>query len=159
MGHGTAHCPCYASSSFSFWFTPQSHFALHISTTLWPRNVTLPPDFSNSLHSKMLAYNNDFIGGDFNMSAFSTVSDVFSDPEFFSPGIHACGDLALRMNNIENVLAFLSCPSVHMNGVWIRMAAIQIAILRLPVFLHLRNTNIPGPSSDMRSEQAQQRRL
>ena len=41
------------------------------------------------LHSKMLAYNNDFIGGDFNMSAFSTVSDVFSDPEFSAPG-HSC---------------------------------------------------------------------
>ena len=32
------------------------------------------------LHSKMLEYKVDFIGGDFNMSAFSTVSDVFSDP-------------------------------------------------------------------------------
>ena len=29
----------------------------------------------------------------------------------------------------------------------------------LPVFLHLRNTNLPGPSSIMRSEQAQQRRF
>ena len=29
----------------------------------------------------------------------------------------------------------------------------------LPVFLHLRNTDIPGPNSAMRSEQAQQRRL
>ena len=41
------------------------------------------------LHSKMLEYNVDFIGGDFNMSAFSTVSDVFSDPEFSAPG-HSC---------------------------------------------------------------------
>ena len=44
--------------------------------------------------------------------------------------IHACGDLALWMNNIENVLVFLSCPIVHMNGVWIRMAAIKLTILR-----------------------------
>ena len=29
----------------------------------------------------------------------------------------------------------------------------------LPVFIHLRNIDIPGPSSSMRSEQAQQRRL
>ena len=29
----------------------------------------------------------------------------------------------------------------------------------LPVFLHLRTTNLPGPSSIMRSEQAQQRRF
>ena len=30
----------------------QSHFALHISTMLWPRNVTLPPSFSNSFTPK-----------------------------------------------------------------------------------------------------------
>ena len=30
------------------------------------------------LHAKMLEHKVDFIGGDFNMSAFSTVSDVFS---------------------------------------------------------------------------------
>ena len=41
------------------------------------------------LHAKMLQHNVDFIGGDFNMSAFSTVSDVFSDPEFSAPG-HSC---------------------------------------------------------------------
>ena len=41
------------------------------------------------LHSKMLEYKVDFIGGDFNMSAFSTVGDVFSDPEFSAPG-HSC---------------------------------------------------------------------
>ena len=29
----------------------------------------------------------------------------------------------------------------------------------LPVFLHLRTTNLPGPNSIMRSEQAQQRRF
>ena len=34
----------------------------------------------------MREHNVDFIGGDFNMSAFSTVGDVFSDPEFSAPG-------------------------------------------------------------------------
>ena len=38
------------------------------------------------LRAKMREHNVDFIGGDFNMSAFSTVSDVFSDPEFSAPG-------------------------------------------------------------------------
>ena len=33
----------------------------------------------------MREYNVDFIGGDFNMSAFSTVSDVFTDEEFSPP--------------------------------------------------------------------------
>ena len=37
----------------------------------------------------------------------------------------------LWMSNIVNELAFLSCPSVHMNGVWIRMAATKLTILRL----------------------------
>ena len=38
------------------------------------------------LHGYMKKPNVDFIGGDFNMSAFSTVGDVFSDPEFSAPG-------------------------------------------------------------------------
>ena len=33
----------------------------------------------------MSQYDVDFIGGDFNMSAFST-GDVFADPEFSAPG-------------------------------------------------------------------------
>ena len=52
-------------------------------------------------------------------------------PSFQPLVIHACGDLALWTNNIENVLVFLSCPSVHTNGVWIRMAALKLTILRL----------------------------
>ena len=46
-------------------------------------------DLLQFLHAKMLEHNVDFMGGDFNMSAFSTVSDVFSDPEFSAPG-HSC---------------------------------------------------------------------
>ena len=46
-------------------------------------------DLLQFLHVKMLEDNVVFIGGDFNMSAFSTVSDVFSDPEFSAPG-HSC---------------------------------------------------------------------
>ena len=38
------------------------------------------------LHGYMREHNVDFIGGDFNMSAFSTVGDVFSDAEFSAPG-------------------------------------------------------------------------
>ena len=72
----------------------------------------------------------------------------------------------LWTNNIGNVLAFSSCPSDHTNGVWIRMVDNSALGLgprdqsaHLPVFLHLRNTSIPGPNSVKRSEQAQQRRL
>ena len=38
------------------------------------------------LHAKMREHHVDFTGADFNISAFSTVSDVFSDPEFSAPG-------------------------------------------------------------------------
>ena len=38
------------------------------------------------LRARMVQYNVDFIRGDFNMSAFSTVGDVFSDTEFSAPG-------------------------------------------------------------------------
>ena len=34
----------------------------------------------------MQQHNVDFIGGDFNMSAFSAVGDVFTDPELSAPG-------------------------------------------------------------------------
>ena len=43
-------------------------------------------DLLRRLHGYMKQHNVDFVGGDFNMSAFSTVGDVFSDPEFAAPG-------------------------------------------------------------------------
>ena len=43
-------------------------------------------DLLRRLHGYMTQHNVDFIGGDFNMSAFSTVGDVFSDAEFSAPG-------------------------------------------------------------------------
>ena len=62
------------------------------------------------------------------------------------------------------------CLSAHTSGVWIHMAAASLTMLRwaldphdqtahLPVFLHLRTTNLPGPDSIMCSEHAQQRRM
>ena len=123
------------------------------------------------LHAKMREHNVDFVGGDFNVSAFSTVSDVFSDPEFSAPG-HSClwGDSVRWMNSIVSALVSSSCPSALLNGVWIHMAATCLTTQRLTwdletillisrCFLHLRTSNLPGPSSVMRSEQAQQRRF
>ena len=121
------------------------------------------------LHAKMLEHNVDFIGGDFNMSAFSTVSDVYSDPEFSAPG-HSClwGLGALDEQHRERT-GFLIMPKrpyewrVDSHGCYKFDNAVlglgpRDQSAHLPVFLHLRNTNLPGPSSIMRSEQAQQRR-
>ena len=122
------------------------------------------------LHAKMREHNVDFIGRDFNMSAFPTVSDVFSDPEFSAPG-HSClwGLGALDEQHRERT-GFLIMPKrpyewrVDSHGCCkFDNAALGLGprdqSAHLPVFLHLRNTNPPGPSSIMRSEQAQQRRF
>ena len=122
------------------------------------------------LHSKMLEHNVDFIGGDFNMSAFSTVSDVFSDPEFSAPGHSCLWGLGALDEQHRECTGFLIMPKrpyewrVDSHGCYkLDNAALGLGhrdqSAHLPVFLHLRNANIPGPSSVMRSEQAQQRRF
>ena len=121
------------------------------------------------LHAKMREHNVDFIGGDFNMSAFSTVSDVFSDPEFSAP--HSClwGLGALEEQHRE-CTGFLIMPKrpyewrVDSHGCYkFDNATLGLGprdqTAHLPVFLHLRTSNLPGPSRIMRSEQAQQRRF
>ena len=118
------------------------------------------------LHGYMREHNVDFIDGDFNMSAFSMVSDVFTVAEFSAPGNSFLWDLVHWRSRIVNALGFSSCQSVLMSGVCIHMAATGLSMLRLawesahfPVFLHLCTTDLPGPSSVMRSEQAQRRRF
>ena len=126
-------------------------------------------DFLQFLHAKMLEHNVDFIDGDFNMSAFSTVSDVFSDPEFSAPGHSCLWGLGALDEQHRECTGFLIMPKrpyewrVDSHGCYkLDNAALGLGprdqSAHLPVFLHLRNTNIPGPSSIMRSEQAQQRR-
>ena len=122
------------------------------------------------LHAKMLEQNVDFIGGDFNMSAFSTVSDVFSDPEFSAPGHSCLWRLGALDEQHRECTGFLIMPKrpyewrVDSHGCYkLYNAALGLGprdqSAHPPVFLHLRNTNIPGSSSVMRSEQAQQRRF
>ena len=59
-------------------------------------------DLLRRIHAHMQQHNVDFIGGDFNMSAFSTVGDVFFRPIFSAPG-----------NRIVSALGFSLCPSVQ----------------------------------------------
>ena len=119
---------------------------------------------------QMREHNVDFIGGDFNMSAFSTVGDVFTDDEFSAPGNSLLRGLGALEEPNRECAGFLIMPKrpyewrVHSHGCY----KFDNALLGLgppdpsahhPVFLHLRTTNLPGPSSVMRSEQAQQRRF
>ena len=64
----------------------RSHFALYTSTTSWPRNVTLPLTYSDDFMGTCSSTTLTSLAVDLNMSAFSTVGDVFSDPEFPAPG-------------------------------------------------------------------------
>ena len=114
--------------------------------------------------------NVDLIGGDLNMSAFSTVGDVFSDPEFSAPGNSFLWRLgALEEQNRERP-GFLNMPKrpyewrVDSHSCYkYDNAALGFEprdqTAHLPVFLHLRTTDLPGPDSIMRSEHAQQRRM
>ena len=122
------------------------------------------------LHSKMLEHKVDFIGDDFNMSAFSTVSDVFSDPEFSAPGHSCLWGLGALDEQHRECTGFLIMPKrpyewrVDSHGCYkLDNSALGLGprdhSAHLLVFLHLRNTNFPGPNSVMRSEQAQQKRL
>ena len=84
---------------------------------------------------------------------------------------NSCGDLVHWRSRIVNVLVFLIMPKrphewrVHSHGCYKFDNAMRLALgprdqsAHLPVFLHLRTTNLPGPSSVMRSEQAQQRKF
>ena len=121
------------------------------------------------LYGYMREHNVDFIGGDFNMSAFSTVGDVFSDPEFSAPGNSFLWGLGALEEQYCECAGFLIMPKrpyewrVDSHG---RYKYDNTALglgprdqtAHLPVFLHLRTTNLPGPDSIMRSEHAQQRR-
>ena len=118
----------------------------------------------------MKQHNVDFIGSDFNMSALSTVGDVFSDPEFSAPGSSFLWGRGALEEQYRERTGFLIMPKrpyewrVDSHGCYKFDNALlglgpRDQSAHLPVFLHLRNTNLPGPSSIMRSDQAQQRRL
>ena len=127
-------------------------------------------DASTDLLHRLHGYNVAFIGSDFNMSAFSTVGDVFSGPEFSALGNSFLWRLGALENPNRECAGFFIMPKrlyewrVHSHGCYkFDNAALGFGprdqTAHLPVFLHLRTTNLPGPSSIMRSEHAQQRRV
>ena len=122
------------------------------------------------LHGYMKQHNVDFIGGDFNMSAFSTVGDVFSDTEFSAPSNSFLWGLGALEEQYRERTGFLIMPKrpyewrVDSHGCYkFDNAALGFGpgdqSAHLPVFLHLRTNNLLGLSSIMRSERAQQRRM
>ena len=102
------------------------------------------------------------------MSAFSTVVHVFTGQELSALGNSLLWGLGALEEPNRECAGFLIMPErpyewrVHSHGCYKFDNALlglgpRDQSAHLPVFLHLRNTNLPGPSSVMRSEQAQQR--
>ena len=122
------------------------------------------------LHGYMRQHNVDFSGGDFNMSAFSTVGDVFSDPEFSAPGSSFRWGLGALDEQHRECTGFLIMPKrpyewrVDTHGCYkydnaARGSGPRDQTAHLPMFLHLRTSNLAGPDSIMRSEHAQRRKI
>ena len=168
-------------AGFYSWFTdscvallflalPQSRSAPSISTMSWPQKRDASTDLLRRLHAHTPQHNVDFIGGYFNMSAFSSVGDVFSDPEFSAPSNSSLWRRGALEDSNRECTGFLIMPKrpcewrVDSHGCYkFNNADIELGprdtTAHLPLFLHLRTTNFPGLDSITRTEQAQQRRL
>ena len=127
-------------------------------------------DLLRRLHGYMKQHNVDFIGGDFNMSAFSTVGDVFSDTEFAAPGNSFLWGLGALEEQYRECTGFLIIPKrphewrVDSHGCCkFENATLGLGAPRsnrsLSCVSPPSHPNLPGPNSIMRSEQAQQRRF
>ena len=60
----------------------------------------------------MKQHNVDFIGGDFNMSAFSPVGDVFSDPETNTMTLRSALDLVTKL--LTPLCSYISVPPTYL---------------------------------------------
>ena len=150
--------------------TPTVTFLLSTHSQCCGQERDASTELLQRLHGYMKQHNVDLVGGDFNMSALSTVGDVFSDPVFSAPGNSFLWRLGALDEQNRECTDFLIMPKrpyewrVDSHG---RCKFDKAALgfgprdqsAHLPVFLHLRTTNLPGPSSIMRSEHAQQRRM
>ena len=93
----------------------------------------------------------DFIDGDFNMSAFSTVGDVFSDSEFAAPGNSLLWGLGGLDDTSRECTGILIMPKRPYEWIIDAHGCYKYDNAELGfgprVFLHLRTTNPPGPDS------------
>ena len=94
----------------------------------------------------------------------SAVSDVFSDPEFSAPGHSWLWGMGALDEQHRECAGFLVMPKrphewrVDSHGCYkIDNSALGLGLrdqsAHLPVFLHLRSTDIPGANGAVRSEQ------
>ena len=169
MGYGSTHCSTPPATPFSLWIT-DCNILLSTHSQCCGQKRDASTELLQRLHGYMKEHNVNCIGGDFNMSAFSTVGEVFSDTEFSAPGNSFLWGLGALEEPNRECAGFLIMPKrpyewrVHSHGCnKFDNATLGLGprdqSAHLPVFLHLRTINLPGPSSIMRSEQAEQRRF
>ena len=150
------HC-CAAPSSSTF-RDINGHIVLSTHSHCRCQEAFASTDLLQRLHGCMKQDNVDFIGGDFNMSAFFTVGDVFSDTEFSAPGNSFLWGLGALEEQYRECIGFLIMPKspydwrVDSHGCYkYDNAALAFGprdqTAHLPVFLHLRTTNLPGPTA------------
>ena len=111
----------------------------------------------------MILHSVDFIGGDFDVGAFSTVGDGFSDPEFAAPGnslLCGLGGLDDTCRECTGFIIMLRHPQtwrVYSHGCY-KFDNADMGFgprdltAHFPAFLHLRVTNLPGPDRIVRSD-------
>ena len=80
-----AHCSRPPETSISLWIT-DFYLLLSALHNVVAKKRDASTELLQRFYGDMREHNVDFIGGDFNMSAFSTVDDAFSDAEFSAPG-------------------------------------------------------------------------
>ena len=113
------------------------------------------------LSGHMISHSVDFIGGDFNMSAFSTVGDVFSDPEFAAPGNSLLWGLGGLDETCCESTGFIIMPR-HPHTWRVQSHCCckfdngdmgfgpRDLTTHFPLPPHLRVTNLPGPDAKRR---------
>ena len=112
------------------------HFLVHrLFCSVHIHNVVAKKrDASTELLQRLQGYmekhNVDFIGSDFNMSALSTVGDVFSDPEFSAPGNSFLWGLGALVEPNRERTRFLIMPKRPECGVWFHVAATSLTTQR-----------------------------
>ena len=99
------------------------------------------------LHGQMREHNVDFIGGDFNMSAFSTVGDVFTDDKFSALGNSFLWGLGALEEPNRECACFSSCLSVFKRGVCIHLVVTRMTILSLVTLISLCSSIFVLPSA------------
>ena len=118
----------------------------------------------------LFAHNVYFVGGDINMRAFATVSDVFTDHSLHLLAMLICGALVASTSPTKTAPASSSCSGARTRGEFINTDAqcstTQTSVSRQVICPRTSlssstsgSLTSPGPSSVMRSAQAQLRRL